>query len=328
MAQPALEQFRKRLLTLKQETTEGTDALPTALANAILLMEGQSSTEGDIVERDIDRAFFTNRPFSFANKRAMVEGMFELFPPTTPGAASNSDAACAPLLLPAGMAVVKNLAQKTTRYNPASASVPSSTAYWYHNDTLLRVVGARHDISDLAITVGGRFQGRVRIMGRYENVQSSTLPVGTLYEDVPPVVSFDNSQAHITSPVSGTDLLVWAKSLSVSFGNELGTREYTSHKVNTISDRLATWSMRIARTALADFNPWAVRDANTIIGAKLRVYNTGLVGRYSELGIRGQIEQVQDVDIDGDRGFEISGRCIASNAGGDEFYIQFGDTTP
>lgn len=328
MAQPALDQFRKRLLTLKQEVTEGTDSLPTALANAILLMEGQSSTEGDVVDRDIDRAFFGARPFSFTNKRAMIEGMFELFPPATPGAASTSDAACAPLLLPAGMAVVKNLGAKTTRYNPVSSGIPSSTAYWYHNDMLMKVLGARHDISDLGITIGGRFQGRVRVMGRYDNVAADTLPNGTLYTDIPVVASYDNTQAHITNPVGGTELLVWAKSLSVSFANELGTREYSSHKVNTISDRQPTWSMRIARTALADFNPWAARDANVIIGAKMRVYQNALVGRYSELGVRGQIEQVQVVDIDGDTGFELSGRCVPSNTGGDELYIQFGDTTP
>lgn len=331
MPQPSLDQFRKRAVLLKQEVTEGVDSTPTGATDAVLLMDGQSSTEVDIVEREIDRPFFTNNAFGTTNRRAVIEGMFELFPPATPGAASTSDAACAPLLLPAGMAVVKNLPQKTTRYNPASSAIPSSTAYWHQNDILIRALGCRHNISSLGIQIGNRFSGQVRIQGSYDAVQASSLPSATLYTNVPPFATHRNTVAHITNPAGGADLLVWAKSLQIDFGNELGSKEYSSIKVNQISDRRATFTMRIARTALADFNPWTVRDAGTIIGLKMRTFNnehpTTPVGLYSELGVRGQIEGVQIVDIDGDTGFELTGRCVASNAGGDDFYIQFGDTT-
>ena len=84
--------------------------------------------------------------------------------------------------------------------------------------------------------------------------------------------------------------------------------------------------LRIARTALADFNPWALRDAGTLITASLKLSESDQ--RYSELGIRGQIEQINEVDIDGDYGWELTGRCVPSDAGGDEFYIEFGDDTP
>jgi hypothetical protein len=43
----------------------------------------------------------------------------------------------------------------------------------------------------------------------------------------------------------------------------------------------------------------------------------------SALYVRGQIETVAETDIDGDLGWDISGPCIPSNSGGDEFYIQF-----
>lgn len=332
MSQPSLDQFRKRAVLLKQEVTEGVDSSPVGATNAVLLMDGQSSTEVDVVEREIDRPFFTNNAFGTTNRRAIIEGSFELFPPVTPGAALTSDAACSPLLLPAGMAVVKNLGAKTTRYNPASSAIPSSTAYWHQNDILIRALGCRHNISGLSIQIGNRFSGQVRVQGSYESVEASSLPTAILYTDVPPFATYRNTVAHVTNPVGGTNLLVWAKSLQIDFGNELGTKEYSSVKLNQVSDRRATFTMRIARTALADFNPWTVRDAGTVIGLKMRTYNvehpTAPVGLYSELGVRGQIEGVQIVDIDGDTGFELTGRCIAGNSGGDDFYIEFGDTTP
>ena len=125
----------------------------------------------------------------------------------------------------------------------------------------------------------------------------------------------------------GSDILVWAKELSIDIGSQIGTKEYTSHKSTQINDRQPTFSLRIARTALADFNPWTVRDALSIITARIRTMVTD-PGLYTEIGIRGQIENINEVDIDGDLGWELTGPCIASNTGGDEMYIEFGDTTP
>lgn len=328
MAQPALDLFRRRALLVKAETTEGTDSTPTGAANAILLMDGSSGTEFDTVERPIDRPFFGHDPFVVGNRRAFIEGMFELYPPATPGAVSTSSADCEPLLLPSGFAVAKNPVTKVTRYNPASSSIPSATAYWYHSGTLIRALGARGNLTQLSMEVGNRFMGRVRLLGNYDTLESAALPSVTLPSTVPPVIRHTNATATVVTPAGGTPLTVWAKSLSVDLGNDLASKEYTSVKFNQISDRRPTWTLRIARTDLGDFNPVADRDNGTIITARIRVFSAASPGLYSELGIRGQIENVQPADIDGDFGFEISGRCVPSSSGGDELYIEFGDTTP
>jgi len=325
MAQPQLDYFKKRGVAIKIEATEGQDALPTAIANGVLLMNGSSGTEFDKRERPIDRPHFTGTPFVVGNKRAFIEGEFELYPPAAPGAAGDSGADCSVLLLPAGMTAVKDALAKTTRYNPISANIPSATAYWWHVDTHKKVLGSRNNITGLGITVGDRFKGNVRLQGAYESVAQEALPEITLPSAVPTVARADNTETNL-SVNGGADLLVWAKSLTVEFGNQLATKEYTSLKVNGLTDRQPTWSLRIARTALADFNPWAVRDAATPITARLRLSESD--NRYSELGIRGQIDQINEVDIDGDYGWELTGPCVASDAGGDEFYIEFGDATP
>lgn len=345
MPQPALDFFKKRALLLKAEGTEGTDSNPVTGTDGFRLFDGNSSTEFDKIERELDRAFFGGNPFGIANKRAKIEGDFELYPPATPGAATTSDADCAKVLLPGGMAVVKSLPSKTTIYNPVSSAIPSATAYWHHTGTLIKALGCRAELSSIGITIGDRFTGRVSLLGDYEAVSSTAVPTPTLPSKVPVTASARNMRAYLSTLVKGgttstsgvplADLLVWAKSLTVDFGSQLAHKEYSSKSVNQISDRQPTWTMRIAKTDItADFNPWFVRDEGIILEARAQLFevsgapSAALVGLYSALNIRGQIETITATDIDGDYGWEISGPCIPSNAGGDELTIEFGDSSP
>lgn len=325
MAQPDLQQFKKRGLALALRSVAGVPVIPTAAANGVLLFNGSSGTEFDKVERPIDRPHFTGQPFAVGARRAFIEGEFELYPPATPGAVATSDADCGVLLLPAGMTAVKDAAGKTTRYNPVSAGIAIADAKWWHAGTIKSVAAARNNITGLTLAIGDRFKGNVRVQGDYTTVGEEALPSINLPTTVPVVARHDNTTTNIKVG-GGAELLVWGKSLAVDFGNTITGKEYTSHKETGISDRTGTWTLRIAKTALPDFNPWTERDAATIIEVALRL--TQGAGLYSELGIRGQIENINEVDIDGDYGWELTGPCIASDAGGDEFYIEFGDSTP
>lgn len=324
MAQPALDLFKKRGLLMKVEGTEGTDSVPTNTDNGIMLLDGSAGFEFDKVERNIDRPHFTNNPFVVANPRAFIEGMWELIPPATPGAASTSNAPGDILLLSGGFTAVKDAIAQTTRYNPISAAIAAASAYWYQTGTLVKAIGARTALSAIRIAIGERASARVRVMGNNDAMTAVALPAITLPTDVPVVATHANSETNITVD-GGSDLLVWAKELSIDLGTTLTSKEYTSHKSNGIQDRLATWTLRIAKTDLADFNPITVRNAASIFTARIRTYNGADPGIYTEIGIRGQIETITKTDIDGDYGWELSGPCIASSAGGDEMYIEFGD---
>ena len=325
MAQPQLEKFKRRGLALALRSSASTPATPTAAANGILLFDGSSGTEFDKIERPLDTPHLGSTPFAVGDKRAFIEGTFELYPPATPGAATTSDADCGVLLLPAGMAVVKDDDEKTTRYNPVSSNIAISDAKWWHAGLLKNVQAARHNISQLGITIGDRCKGQIRIQGEYTTVTEDALPSITVPATVPVVARHDNTVTKVTV-AGGSALTVWAKSLVIDFGNTIGTKEYSSHKETGISDRQGTWTLRLAKTALADFNPYAVRDAASVFEASMRTSQSGNL--YTELGIRGQIENINEVDIDGDYGWELSGPCVPSSLGGDEFYIEFGDTTP
>jgi hypothetical protein len=324
MAQPDLEKFVRRGLALKIQPTPGTPETPSTANDGVLLYNGQSGTEFDSVEENQDRPHFTGNPFVVTNKRAFISGEFRLYPPDVPGDAGDGIPSCDILLRPGGMTRVLDAAGRTTRYNPISTGIPLTTGHWWHAGTFKEVYDARHGLSGIALEVGQRFKGQVRIQGSYENVTEDALPTITVPDETGPVVSAKTGRARV-SVNGGAELTLWGKSLSVDFGSDLKTKEYTSHKENSIDNRQGTWTCRIAKTDLDDFNPWAVRDANSTVEIDLRVKADD--GRYAMLGIRGQISGVNEVDIEGDYGWELSGPCIASSAGGDELFIEFGDVS-
>lgn len=327
MTQPALEQFSKRALLLKLETTPGVDASPTAGADAFQVMDGTSQLQSDTVDRNVDRPYFTNTPFGVTNIRGTLQGNFEIVPSATPG---TTEAAVSSLLQIAGLAATLDAVNKTTTYNPISESIKTASAYWYHSGTLRKVLGSRADVSGLAIAIGDYLKGQMSLQGSCDDVSEAALPTGLDYSAFtePLISTHDNTTLKYGAAGSAPSTVLWGKSLSIDFGNEIGTKEYTSHEETGITDRKATFTTTIAQPDLAnDFDPWADWKAGKLIALAYNLKDPA-TNLYSELGIRGQIESVNPTDIDGDYGLEIQGRCIASSAGGDEFYLEQGDSTP
>lgn len=334
MAQPALDFFTSRGLALKAEVTEGTDPTGTSAANSFDIMNGKSGTEFDKVERKRDRPYFTGDSFVVANKRAFIEGEIELVPPPTPGTVgAPGTAPCEVALLPCGMK--RTLSTNKTSLTPISRNIPSVFAYWWHAGTYLEVAAARGNVNGLKMEIGQRFMANIRLQGTYVEKEEAALPTDFDYSDftTPLVSEHDNSTLIVnvedsTGATVGTaDLHLWGKMLSVDFNNQLNTKQYTEKKTTSISDRKATFTARFARPAKADFDVYASRDAAHTVTFAYRVTDPD-TGLYSELIVRGQLDQITDADIDGDFGYEVTGSCIASSAGGDEFEINFGDSTP
>ena len=312
-----LESFRSRALLLKVETTEGTDSVPTAALDAFQLFDGSSGVTGDVVEREIDRPFFTNTPFVVANPRAFIEGSFEIVPPSVPGNAVTGIASTDALLRIGGMARTLTVGPPgNTRYNPVSTLIPSATAYWYHAGTHKKITGARAALSGITMAVGNYMRGQLRIEGNYQTVEEATVS-GLVYTAfATPRVGSTESMA-----LSFNGFNVEGKSLAIDFGSEQRTIEHTEARLNRITDRRATFTARLYRPTLASFNPWTAWRNGTIV--PIMGTHTELDGRNTVLEVRAQIEGINEVEIDGDLGLEISGRCIATSTGGDEFLLRF-----
>lgn len=318
-----LERFRNRALLLKVEATEGTDALPAAATDAFQLFDGTSGITATQVERTVDRPFFTHDPFVNTNLRGFVEGGFEIVPPS--GAYTAASVASVDTLLRIGGMAKTFVAgpPAIVRYNPISSAIASGTGYFYHAGTLYKITGARANLSSISMEIGNYLRGQCRIEGSCQQVDEAALPAGLDYTKfTTPIVNSTE-----TMEMRVNNIVVEGKSIGVDFGSTLTTAEHTEARINRISDRKPTFNARFYRPAKATLDPWAIWKANTVIPLWGSVTDP-VTGLQTKMLVRGQIEQVTPTDIDGDLGYEITGRCIASDTGGDEILFEFQDTIP
>lgn len=335
--QPNLDFFKKRTVLLKVQAAEGTPESLSPSTDGFRLFDGQSNIEHDVIERPEDKPHLGHDDFALANARVSISGLFELWAPAEPGQATNSDAWAAIVLLPAGMTATKSVSGALTRYNPISQDIPVITGHWYHTRELIKSNDIRVDISSLKMEIGQRFSGQAALLGELtSDVEESTPPSVTLPTKVPVVASKRNSRCRVRTLVRGgtpsTDdtplawLATWSKLLQVDFGNSPAYNEYTD-KSQTALGRKGTFTWKVAETDLTDdFNPEYVRRHGIFIELDWTLWESDTrVGLYSVLGCRGKIETVTRTDINGDKGWEIKGRCLPSSAGNDEFFAGFGD---
>ncbi len=323
MANPSIEFFTRRGLAIKAETTEGTDSSPSSSTNSFQIMDGRSGIVGDPKERPLDRPHLGHDPFLLTNVRGFIEGSIELVPPETPG---TDAAAVAPLLLPCGMAQTLVTAaagppvvDAATKYDPISSSIPTVSAYFWHAGTLKKLLGARGNITGLSMSVNDFFRAQFRLEGSCNDITETALPSDFDFSDfaTPVVATTANMELKINS------FAVQGLSLALDFGNEMGQRVHTEATTNRIKRRRPTWTCRFFRTLKSDLNVHSLWKAGTIVPLVATLNESDL--RYSRFAIRGQIESIDEVDDDGDYCWEIKGRAIASDTGGDEFGVAFGE---
>lgn len=317
---PSIETFTNRGLAMKREGTEGTDSGPTAALNAFQMLEGTSKIVADPIERNIDRPFFNGRRTKYTNFRLQVNGTAEVVPPATPG---TGEVGIGLALEIAGMAVTKTAsAPPGTKgkhvYNPISRLIPSASGYWYHAGTLRKAVGMRTNISGLAMEIDKNVTMQLAIEGALKEFKDEAFPSDWDFSQFLEPTPYTTESGELTI----NDFAVFGKLLAVDFGNQIKTISHTEARVARIGDKQSTFKCRFYRTSLADFDPYAKWRAGDIIELKGINVETG-GGRQTVMNVRGEIGGVDDANIDGDFGYEISGKCVASDAGNDETLLGF-----
>lgn len=329
MPQPDLEKFDQRQLCIAPAGTPINNAV-----HGLLLLDGSSARTGDAVERNIDTPYLGAKPQGMTNFRATINGDIDLRPPTDPGHATNGipPTALDLALRACGLARSFSDSMALTRYNPISTGFSSVDMSWWHATTLTEVESARGDLSQIRTEIGQSFKARLALTGEYDELQEEALPTDvdlSAFEGEPTISEPENSVMILSTDEDTPEideLHLRAKSLISNLGHQVGVKRYTEFRETGINARGASYTAVFAKPDFAEFNPDAIMRSRKFILLSYKISEPD--GRYSLHTIRGQIDQCRDTDVDGDRCFEISGRCIPSApAGNDEVRIEFGNDT-
>jgi hypothetical protein len=313
----ALESFTRRALLLKAETVEGVDAAPVGATDGLLVINGSSSIEADVIERAVDTPHWGAKPFLLSKRRGTIEGEIELIGASTPGTA----APIATALRMAGMAQTLDPTGPPAQasYNPISTGIISATAWFYHSGTLKKLTGCRADISGLRLAIGDFPKANISILGNFAgDVDEASLPVVDLSAFQTPVPGSTETMALTLNgfAVEGTEV-------SIDFASALAVVEHTEARLARITDRVPTFTVTFYRPAKADFDPYALWNTHAPV-AIVATVDGGTAGKITRLTIgQGQIEGIEEIDIEGDFGYRITGRCVPTSAGNDEFLLDF-----
>lgn len=310
-----LESFTRRGVILKKEVTEGVDSLPTAATDGLLLLNGSSKIEATAIDRAIDRSYFGHDPFVLTQYRGTIEGDIELIGAATAGTASRLSTA----LQIAGFAETLDAVGPPAfaRYAPISTGFASATSYFYHAGTLKKLTGARASLSGLIIKIGDFPKAKLTIQGNVDgDVSEAALP------------NIDLSGAQTPAAVTAETFTLSVNGFNVAgvefgsdLGNDLGITEHSEGRMARIRDRKPTFNCSFYRPDKASLDVYALQKAHVLVPIVALVNGgAGMVTRVT-VGF-GQIETVEEVELDTAFGYKISGRCIPS-VGNDEIKVEF-----
>lgn len=244
----------------------------------------------------------------------------ELAPPPNPGSETQGAPHAHPVLEIGGLRQ-SLYGGEITRYNPLTDGIALSTADFWQAGTLRRLTDARAKISELRIEIGQRPRLRARIEGLCGDVDEAEVPEALPPPASAPIATAASARARVIVG-DRPALAVWAKSLDIDLRAALRLKDFTSRREHAYAGRDPVYTLTLARPSLADFDPWAARKAGQRLITRLRV-ETG-DGRAVEIGARGLIRDIVEIDLDGDYGLQISGPCIATRPGGNEVWLAFG----
>lgn len=136
--------FNARLILMKTETTEGTDAVPTAAANALRVLNYQQTfMDADQKVRNIDKAYFGANPVGLAAFKRSATFNMEI---AGGGAAGGTTVPpWMQMLRYCGFAAPVVGASSVTQ-SPTTAGILSASEYAYFDDLLLKTIGLRGSV--------------------------------------------------------------------------------------------------------------------------------------------------------------------------------------
>lgn len=255
--------FKRKIFVLaKKETTEGTDAVPTGSANAVLT-HGLTVTPlaGDTVSRDVDRATLGGDLNIHVGVHSMVEFDVEI---AGSGVAATPPA-YADLMLGCGFA---ETVAADVQYDPVSASFDALTLHVHHDGQAHKLVGARGNVS-IRFAVNEIPYYHFTFTGLWVDPASIADPTGvfTAYQ-TPLPVSNANTPTFTVHGVTAN-----MTELSMDMGNQVEHRDVVGSESVQLHDRAVSGNLTIESVAVSVKDWFSVAKDNTT-GAIQLVHGT------------------------------------------------------
>jgi hypothetical protein len=204
---------RKKMLLVKEETEYGTNPTPTPAANAIDAQEITVSYQGELLERNLQRASISAITPVVGKRYAEVQFSCELKGSGSVGTAPQ----LGDLLEACGF--TEAVAASSVTYTPSSSTHKSVTIYVYEvgdngSAVLNKITGARGNVS-FSLEAGQIARANFQMQGFYNAKTDVAAPTAATYESTkPPIVE---SASFSFGGESG--LLV--QSVSIELGNSI-----------------------------------------------------------------------------------------------------------
>jgi len=256
--------FKKKILAFKLEVTEGTDAIPTGAANAILTQNLDiSPMEGSVVNRDVDRAALGNDLSIHVGTH--VKCSFEV---EVAGAGAAGDApAYGPVLRACGLSETIT-ALTDVVYQPVSVNEESATIYIHLDGQLHKMLGCRGTFS-LGLSPEGIPKYKFDFTGLWADPLTSADPTPDISAfQVPKAVTNANTP---TFSLHGVAYNV--SDFNYDHANEVVYRNVIGQESVFIADRAPKGNVTVDAPTLSTKN-WFVDAKANALGAVQIIHGT------------------------------------------------------
>ena len=306
-----------QLLTAKEETVYGTDANPTAAANAVLAqnvkLTPMAATE---VTRQHARPYQGARPSLLVGKHMKLSFEVEAKGSGTAGTAPGF----AVFLRSCKMAEVIAAAASVT-YNPVSTGHKSCSIYFYIDGVLFKIIGARGDWK-YKLTADGIVVIEFTFTGLFTQPTSVAVPTPTYGSQLTELPQEASTETVPTFSI-GAFATAGLRSLTFNAGNNVVFRNIVRRRQVIIPASDESLEFQIEAEALATFNPFALAAAGTPQAVTL-THGIG-AGKVVTLSVP-QLQILNPGDLaqqDGIVEYALRGKCLPSATENDQFTLAF-----
>lgn len=305
--------IRKALVLAKEEATYGTDPVPTAADNAILVSNPVPKVDGEVLTRDVVRATLSPQGHVIGRKKVTVTFETELKGSGTAGVAPETG------VLFEGCAMDETIVADTSvTYAPISDNHKSITIYCYFDGLLHKITGCRGSF-DIDMSAGQYGKVSWTFEGKYTKPIDSPLPTSPTFDATkPPIIQ--NAGFSVGGYGAVISKLSLSKANTVVRGNDVNSADAYGETKITGTDANGSFDPLATLVATEDF--WG--DWGDAADKAITIHADGAAGNIPTVNI-GQAEyrELSQGDRDGEMSYEIPFTATGTSAGDDEMSIVF-----